>query len=149
MGRRDDEDERYAKQRVHGIHPSLIPKPTGEEVGRYEALVAAIERGEDPAAADAVAVCAFLAPEPVPAAWFPRAAAQLSAPLRYASFLSSCRAPDSMKVQVRVAVRMGRAIGVTVSTNPPNHEIAACIDHAVRGLRWAENAKTDFVTTNY
>jgi hypothetical protein len=75
--------------------------------------------------------------------------AQLSAPLRYAAFLGSCRAPDSMKVQVRVAVRMGRAVGVTVNTNPPNHEIAACIDHAVRGLRWAENAKTDFVTTNY
>ena len=29
----------------------------------------------------AVAVCAFLAPEPVPAAWFPRAAGQLPAPL--------------------------------------------------------------------
>jgi hypothetical protein len=30
---------------------------------------------QDPAAAGLVAVCAFLAPEPVPAAWFPRAAA--------------------------------------------------------------------------
>ena len=38
-------------------------------------------RGEDPAAADLAAICAFLAPEPVPADWFPRAAAQLSAPL--------------------------------------------------------------------
>jgi eukaryotic-like serine/threonine-protein kinase len=75
--------------------------------------------------------------------------AQLSAPLRYASFVTSCRAPDSMKVTVRVAVRMGHAIGVTVSTNPPNQGIAQCIDHAVRGLRWPENAKTDFVTTNY
>ena len=36
---------------------------------------------EDPAAADLAAVCAFLAPEPVPAAWFPRAAAVLPAPL--------------------------------------------------------------------
>jgi hypothetical protein len=75
--------------------------------------------------------------------------AQLSAPLRYTSFIGGCRAPDSMKVQVRVAVRMGRAVGVTVSTNPPNNGIAECIDHAVRGLRWAENPKTDFVTTNY
>jgi TIR domain/NB-ARC domain len=38
-------------------------------------------RGEDPAAADLAAICAFLAPEPVPAHWFPRAAAQLPAPL--------------------------------------------------------------------
>ncbi len=37
--------------------------------------------GEDPAAADLAAVCAFLAPEPVPAAWFPRAVAELPAPL--------------------------------------------------------------------
>ena len=38
-------------------------------------------RGEDPAAAGLAAICAFLAPEPVPAAWFPRAAAELPAPL--------------------------------------------------------------------
>jgi eukaryotic-like serine/threonine-protein kinase len=75
--------------------------------------------------------------------------AQLRAPLRYASFVVSCGAPDSMKVTVRVAVRMGRAMGVTVTTNPPSGGVAACIDHAVRGLRWAESAKTDFVTTNY
>jgi hypothetical protein len=41
--------------------------------------------GEDPAAACAVAACAFLAPEPVPAAWFPRAAAQLPEPLAAAA----------------------------------------------------------------
>ena len=74
---------------------------------------------------------------------------QLSAPLRHASFVVSCGAPDSMKVTVRVAVRMGRAVGVTVTTNPPNGGISACVDRAVRGLRWAESAKTDFITTNY
>ena len=42
-------------------------------------------RAVDPAAADAVAVCAFLAPEPVPAAWFPRAAAKLPAALAAAA----------------------------------------------------------------
>jgi hypothetical protein len=36
---------------------------------------------EDPAAADLAAVCAFLAAEPIPATWFPRAAAQLPQPL--------------------------------------------------------------------
>jgi hypothetical protein len=34
-------------------------------------------RADDPAAAAVVAVCAFLAPEPVPAGWFPKAAADL------------------------------------------------------------------------
>jgi hypothetical protein len=44
---------------------------------------------------------------------------------------------------------MGRAVGVTVSTTPSNGGVAGCIDRAVRGLRWAESGKTDFMTTNY
>jgi eukaryotic-like serine/threonine-protein kinase len=75
--------------------------------------------------------------------------AQLSAPLRHASFVGSCGAPDDMKVAVRVAIRMGRAVGVSVTTSPPSGGVAACVDRAVRGLRWAESAKTDFITTNY
>jgi hypothetical protein len=75
--------------------------------------------------------------------------AQLAGPLRHASFVVSCGAPDDMKVQVRVAVRMGVPVGVTVATTPPNAGISACIDRAVRGLRWPQNPKTDFVTTNY
>jgi hypothetical protein len=75
--------------------------------------------------------------------------AQLSAPLRHASFVVSCGAPDEMKVTVRVAVRMGRAVGVTVATSPPSGGVSACVDRAVRGLRWAESVKTDFVTTTY
>jgi hypothetical protein len=75
--------------------------------------------------------------------------AQLAGPLRHAAFVTSCGAPDDMKVQVRVAVRNGTPVGVTVQTTPPNGGIAACIDRQVRGLRWPANAKTDFVTTNY
>ena len=75
--------------------------------------------------------------------------AQLSAPLRHASFISGCGAPDSMHVRVQVAVKMGRPIGVTVTTDPPSAGVAACIDRAVRGLQWAQSPKTDFVTTNY
>jgi len=75
--------------------------------------------------------------------------AQLSGPLRNASFVPACGAPDDMKVMVRVAVKMGAPIGVTVTTNPPNNGVAACIDRSVRGLRWPANAKTDFVTTSY
>jgi hypothetical protein len=75
--------------------------------------------------------------------------AQLAGPLRTAAFVTACGAPDDMKVQVRVAVRMGVPIGVTVNTTPSNGGVASCIDRAVRGLRWAANPKTDFVTTNY
>jgi hypothetical protein len=75
--------------------------------------------------------------------------AQLSAPLRNASFVPGCGAPDDMKVTVRVAVRMGAPVGVTVLTQPPSGGVAACIDRSVRGLRWAQSPKTDFVTTSY
>jgi hypothetical protein len=52
-------------------------------------------------------------------------------------------------VTVRVAIRMGRAVGVSVYTNPPNTGIAACVDRAVRNLAWPANAKMDSLTTTY
>jgi hypothetical protein len=75
--------------------------------------------------------------------------AQLAAPLRHASFITGCGAPDDMKVTVRVAVKMGHPVGVTVSTNPPSAGVAACVDRSVRSLQWPVSAKTDFVTTSY
>jgi hypothetical protein len=74
---------------------------------------------------------------------------QLAGPMRNASFLSSCGAPDSMKVTVRVAIRMGNAVGVSVYTNPSNNGVAACVDRAVRGLHWPANPKMDSFTTTY
>lgn len=75
--------------------------------------------------------------------------AQLSAPMRNAAFISGCGAPDSMKVTVKVAVKSGRAAGVSVYTNPPNQGVASCVDRQVRGLSWPSNAKMDFFTTTY
>jgi hypothetical protein len=75
--------------------------------------------------------------------------AQLAAPLRAVGFISACGAPDDMKLTVRVAVKMGKAVGVTVSTNPPSPGVAACVDRHVRGLVWPVSEKADFVTVNY
>ncbi len=75
--------------------------------------------------------------------------AQLSAPMKNASFISGCGAPDSMKVTVRVAVKNGRAYGVSVYSNPPNPQVQACVDRHVRGLGWPPNAKMDSFTTTY
>lgn len=74
---------------------------------------------------------------------------QLNAPMRNAAFISGCGAPDSMKVTVKVAVKMGRAVGVSVYTTPPNAGVASCIDRHVRGLSWPANAKMDSFTTSY
>ena len=74
---------------------------------------------------------------------------QLGAPMRNASFISGCGAPESMKVTVRVAVQNGRAAGVSVYPNPPNPAVASCVDRHVRALGWPPNAKMDFFTTTY
>jgi hypothetical protein len=74
---------------------------------------------------------------------------QLSGPMRNAAFLDSCGTPQSMHVTVKTVVKMGRAIGVTVLTNPPNGGVASCIDRAVRNLAWPVNAKADSFVTNY
>jgi hypothetical protein len=44
---------------------------------------------------------------------------------------------------------MGRAVGVSVYTTPPNAQIAACVDRAVRNLSWPANGKMDSFTTTY
>jgi hypothetical protein len=75
--------------------------------------------------------------------------AQLSAPMRNAAFISGCGAPDDMKVTVRVAIKYGRAVGVTVTTNPSNGGVQSCIDKHVRGLGWPSSAKMDSFTTTY
>jgi hypothetical protein len=74
---------------------------------------------------------------------------QLGAPMKNAPFISGCGAPDSMKVTVRVAVKNGRAVGVSVYPNPPNAAVAQCVDRHVRALSWPSNGKMDFFTTTY
>jgi eukaryotic-like serine/threonine-protein kinase len=74
---------------------------------------------------------------------------QLSGPMQNATFLSACGAPESMKVTVKVAIKMGRAIGVSVYTNPPSGGVAGCVDRAVRNLAWPVNPKMDSFVTTY
>jgi len=74
---------------------------------------------------------------------------QLSAPLSDGSFVSDCGAPDSMGVTVKVAIKSGHAVGVSVSTNPASSDVAGCIDHHVRKLSWPSNPKMDSLVTTY
>jgi len=75
--------------------------------------------------------------------------AQLMGPMRNAAFISGCGAPDSMKVTVKVAVLRGRAIGVTIWTNPQDESVARCVDEHVRQLRWPVKQKMDSFTSTY
>ncbi len=75
--------------------------------------------------------------------------AQLHGPMASGGFVSACGAPNDMKVTVRVAVKNGRAVGVSVSTNPPNPAVSSCVDRHVRGLSWPVSPKLDSFTTVY
>jgi hypothetical protein len=75
--------------------------------------------------------------------------AQLAGPMRNGTFLDACGAPESMHVTVKVAIRGGRAVGVSVYTTPPSPGVAGCVDRAVRGLAWPVNAKLDSFVTTY
>lgn len=75
--------------------------------------------------------------------------AQLSAPMANSAFIGGCGAPNDMKVTVKVAVKMGRAVGVSVYTSPPNGAVSGCIDRHVRMLSWPAHPKMDTFTTTY
>jgi hypothetical protein len=79
----------------------------------------------------------------------PLSSAELGAPLVHGAFVTACGAPQDMKVVVKAAVKMGRAVDVAVTTDPPDPVIAACIDKAVRDLQWEASRKTDHVTVRY
>ncbi len=75
--------------------------------------------------------------------------AQLAAPMHDGTFISNCGAPDDMSVTVKVAIKNGHAVGVSVSTSPPDGAVASCIDHHVRGLSWPAHPKMDSFITTY
>jgi hypothetical protein len=79
----------------------------------------------------------------------PLSSAQLGAPLVHGSFIAACGAPDDMKVTVDLSVHKGRAEKVAVKTAPPSPTVAACIEHAVRGLEWDVSPHPGRLTVTY
>jgi hypothetical protein len=75
--------------------------------------------------------------------------AELAGPMRDGSFLDACGVPSSTHVTVKVAIRNGHAVGVSVYPVPPNAYMAGCVERHVRGLRWPPNAKMDSFITTY
>ena len=79
----------------------------------------------------------------------PLSSAQLSAPLYHATFIAGCGAPPEMKVVLTATVKLGRAVEVHATTDPPDPGISLCIETAARDLRWDASKKTDKVTVRY
>jgi hypothetical protein len=70
---------------------------------------------------------------------------QLSAPMN--NVLSGCNVPDDVSVTIKVAVKHGRAVGVTVESS--DARVAACVDRAVRRLQWPSSPRLDTLTTTF
>jgi hypothetical protein len=74
---------------------------------------------------------------------------QINGAGRIAPAINGCGTPADTKVQVRVAIKNGRTMGVTVITTPPNSGVAACIDGRVRGIGWPSSSKMDSFTASF
>jgi hypothetical protein len=76
-------------------------------------------------------------------------AGQFASVLNNGSYITACGTPGSMKVTVCAAVQNGRAVGVTVTTEPPNGGISSCIANKVRAMSFPSNPKLDIATTRF
>jgi eukaryotic-like serine/threonine-protein kinase len=76
-------------------------------------------------------------------------ASQYSSVLNRGSYFGHCGVPDSMNINICAAVQNGRAVGVTVTTRPPDRRAQSCIAAAVRGLRFPSNPKLDVTRTQF
>jgi hypothetical protein len=79
----------------------------------------------------------------------PLSSAQLGAPLVHGKFVSECGAPDDMKVVVKVTVKQGHAVAVSVTTDPTNAAVASCVEKATREKQWDVSPKTQQATVTY
>jgi hypothetical protein len=74
---------------------------------------------------------------------------QFGGVLNNGSYIVGCGAPQSMHVNVCAAVQNGRAVGVTVTTEPPNGGVANCVAGAIRRMSFPSNPKLDVATTRF
>jgi hypothetical protein len=69
--------------------------------------------------------------------------------LNKGTYLNSCGVPSNMSVNICAAVQNGRAVGVTVTTNPPNKGVSSCISGAIRGLSFPSHPRLDVTNTSF
>ena len=69
--------------------------------------------------------------------------------LNRGTYLNGCGVPSTMSVSICAAVQNGRAVGVTVTTDPPNGQTASCISGAVRALSFPSHPRLDVTQTSF
>lgn len=76
-------------------------------------------------------------------------AGQFGQVLNNGSYLNACGVPDNMGVNICAAIQNGRAVGVTITTNPKNPGISGCIAGKVRGMSFPSHPKLDVTRTSF
>jgi hypothetical protein len=69
--------------------------------------------------------------------------------LNKGTYLNSCGVPSSMSVTICAAVQNGRAVGVTVSTNPKDPKLSSCVSGQIRALSFPSHPRLDVTTTSF
>jgi len=76
-------------------------------------------------------------------------AGQYGALLNSGSYFAGCGVPDSMSINICAAVQNGKAVGVTVTTSPPNGRVASCVNSSVRRINFPSHPKLDVTRTTF
>lgn len=74
---------------------------------------------------------------------------QFASVLNNGTYLNGCGVPDSTVVNICAAVQNGRAVGVTVSMQPPNPSAQSCVASKIRGISFPSNPKLDIARTTF
>jgi hypothetical protein len=69
--------------------------------------------------------------------------------LNNGAYLNACGVPSSTQVTVCAAIQNGRAVGVTVTTNPSDSKLNSCIAGQVRALSFPAHPRLDVTTTTF
>jgi hypothetical protein len=77
--------------------------------------------------------------------------AQLGAPLNAnnGALVTNCGLANDAHADICVAVKQGKAVGVSVRVDPSNNKVAACIDRSARRLSFPASDKLDVVKTKF
>jgi hypothetical protein len=133
--------------------PEPVPAPpepdtepaAAPEMTRAPSLVASLGTSCEQAAAEAVQEIEIGGAPAAP----DLAREDYAAILERGSYFSACGTPDSMRVEICAAVRAGRAVGVTVRTQPGSRRVADCVARAVRSLAFPSHPRLDVVRTSF
>ncbi len=74
---------------------------------------------------------------------------QFGAVLNNGRYFAHCKVPNTTKLDICAAVQHGKAIGVTVRTEPYDPKLADCVAKGVRGLRFPSRPKLDVTKTKF